>query len=120
QFSIRVTLSSAHAELANNTARSVAKTDFITMYPPFFIQTIVQAVTTMSWRWLACQGMANRSMTSSVQNSTTPINERMTSAANIVGSSKLPMERCRTNPRPLFDPTNSPTTAPTTASVIET
>jgi len=43
-----------------------------------------------------------------------------TSAANIVGNSKLPIERCRTKPIPELEPTNSPTTAPTTANVIDT
>jgi hypothetical protein len=48
------------------------------------------------------------------------MNASTTSAANIIGNSKVPMERCSTKPMPEFEPTNSPTTAPTTASVMET
>src|SRR5207237_10741412 len=64
--------------------------------------------------------MAKRSITSRIQKRITPMSESRTSAANIVGSSKFPMERCSTKPRPELEPTNSPTTAPTTASVIDT
>src|SRR6185369_2279996 len=50
----------------------------------------------MSSRWLTCQGITRRSIRSTTQNSTTPSSARMTKAANMVGRSNVPIERCIT------------------------
>ncbi len=56
----------------------------------------VYAAMMTSARWLACHGMTRRSMRSTAQNRMTPISARITSAANIVGRSKVPIDRCMT------------------------
>src|SRR5438552_15374632 len=75
---------------------TLAMTDLNAFFCCYPFQSSSQDAKMMSSRWLTCQGMTRRSIRSTIQNSTTPSSARITSAANIVGRSKVPMERCST------------------------